>query len=121
MNTEKTVNTIKELEAAIYDKKAELVELNKSLAIFEPDVSDSDYDDWLDEMEGEVEVCGMSYCASTVLKAVDPIAYRCGFNDYVDSLDFSEFSEYGELEESIEELEQEIEDLEEELNAIVGE
>ena len=44
------------------------------------------YDEMLDDCEGPVELCGMTYSASQVLRVVDPVAYRCGFNDYVDSL-----------------------------------
>ena len=44
------------------------------------------YDEMLDDCEGPVIVCGMTYSASQVLREVDPVAYRCGFNDYVDSL-----------------------------------
>ena len=44
------------------------------------------YDEMLDDCEGPVELCGMTYSASQVLREVDPVAYRCGFNDYVDSL-----------------------------------
>jgi hypothetical protein len=44
------------------------------------------YDEMLDDCEGPVTVCGMTYSASHVLREVDPTAYRCGFNDYVDSL-----------------------------------
>ena len=44
------------------------------------------YDEMLDDCEGPVELCGMTYSASHVLREVDPTAYRCGFNDYVDSL-----------------------------------
>ncbi len=43
------------------------------------------YDDMIDECCGEVNV-GVTLCASRVLKECDPIAYRCGFNDYMDSL-----------------------------------
>ncbi len=43
------------------------------------------YDDLLDETAGEVRVGGLTYSASVVLQAVDPIAYRVGFNDWVDS------------------------------------
>ncbi|MCR6713129.1 MAG: hypothetical protein NVV57_10725 [Demequina sp.] len=38
------------------------------------------YDEALDEAYGEP----MGYQASRVLKAVDPIAYRCGFHDWLD-------------------------------------
>ena len=44
------------------------------------------YEEMLDDCEGPVELCGMTYSASHVLREVDPVAYRCGFNDYVDSL-----------------------------------
>jgi hypothetical protein len=44
------------------------------------------FNEMLDDCEGPVELCGMTYSASYVLHKTDPIAYRCGFNDYVDSL-----------------------------------
>ena len=40
--------------------------------------SEEDYDNMLDKVHGEF----MGYSASQILKAVDPIAYRCGFSDY---------------------------------------
>ena len=45
------------------------------------------YDDMLDECHEDVKVCGMTYNTSRVLKEVDPIAYRCGFNDYTSHLE----------------------------------
>ena len=44
------------------------------------------YDDMIDECNEEITISGMRYCASRVLKYADPIAYRCGFSDYIDSL-----------------------------------
>ena len=44
------------------------------------------YEEMLDDCEGDIHLCGMTYRASEVLHSVDPVAYRCGFNDYVDSL-----------------------------------
>jgi hypothetical protein len=43
------------------------------------------YDDILDS-EGPVCIGGVEYSPSLVLREVDPTAYRCGFNDFVDSL-----------------------------------
>lgn len=43
------------------------------------------YDEMLDE-HGEVRIGTLTYSASEVLKAVDPIAYRTGLSDYADSL-----------------------------------
>ena len=40
------------------------------------------FDDFLDEANPVVEILGMSYNLSTVLKKCDPIAYRCAFNDW---------------------------------------
>ena len=42
------------------------------------------YDDFLEEVFGDISVCGYKYSASRVLKAIDPIAYRCGENDWLD-------------------------------------
>lgn len=39
------------------------------------------YDDMLDEIHGEP----MGYPASRILREVDPIAYRVGFHDWLDS------------------------------------
>lgn len=44
------------------------------------------YDDMLDDCNGDIEIMGMKYCTSRVLREVDPIAYNCGFSDYVSSL-----------------------------------
>jgi len=44
------------------------------------------FNEMLDDCEGPVELCGSTYSASYVLREIDPVAYRCGFNDYVDSL-----------------------------------
>ena len=43
------------------------------------------YDDILDS-EGPVCIGNLEYSPSLVLREVDPTAYRCGFNDFVDSL-----------------------------------
>ena len=43
------------------------------------------YDEYLDEVNPVVEICGMKYCPSRVLEEVDPIAYNCGLADFLDS------------------------------------
>lgn len=48
------------------------------------------YEDFLDEVYGTVEVAGMHYDTSRILKATDPIAYREGFCDWLNSSDFVE-------------------------------
>jgi hypothetical protein len=46
--------------------------------------AEQQYDDMLDELY-PVEIGGMSFCASRVLKELDPIAYNCGFSDWLDA------------------------------------
>jgi len=57
------------------------------MATDEP-LSDSDlherYDDMLDELS-TVEIGSLTYQGSRVLREVDPIAYRVGFSDWLDS------------------------------------
>jgi len=40
------------------------------------------YDEMLDDIYGEIEICGITYSASVALYRVDEIAYRVGMNDY---------------------------------------
>jgi len=48
------------------------------------------YDAFLDEVYPEIKIGYLTYSASQVLKAVDPIAYRVGFSDYADMLETEE-------------------------------
>lgn len=43
------------------------------------------YAEMLDEVYPVVNVAGMEYSTSDVLRHVDPIAFRCGMLDWVDS------------------------------------
>lgn len=45
----------------------------------------SGYNDWLDELYGDTDIAGMQYQTSRVLREVDPIAYRTGLDDWLDS------------------------------------
>lgn len=98
----------------IDELKDELEALREDLENFE--INQDDYEEQYCEMLDEistVEIGSLSYNPSTVLREVDPTAYRCGLNDYVDSLDIADSEEYQELEETIIGLENEIEGLEE--------
>ena len=44
------------------------------------------YDDMLDQCYEPYNMSGMIYMPSDILKECDPIAYRVGFSDYVDTL-----------------------------------
>lgn len=52
------------------------------------DVALDRFRDELDELH-EVSVIGISFCASRVLKELDPIAYNCGFSDWLDANDLT--------------------------------
>jgi len=43
------------------------------------------YDEMLDEVYGLVEIAGLQYETSRILKEIDPIAYRCKMMDWLDS------------------------------------
>lgn len=43
------------------------------------------YDDFLDMSYRDVKIGTCTFTASQILKKCDPIAYRCGINDYVDA------------------------------------
>ena len=60
------------------------------------------YDKSLDS-EGTVTVAGMEFNPSRILEELDPVAYRCGYNDWVDSdqsdlEDAIENEDYSEIE-----------------------
>lgn len=78
---------------------------------------DQEYRDFIDEFN-EVKIMGMSYCASRVLEELDPTAYRCGFNDWLDSEEWDEFEgdymKRDDIEKVTEEYEEYLEELENE-------
>ena len=43
------------------------------------------YDDFIDEMSDPIDIMGLKYDSSRVLKEIDPTAYRTYFNDFMDS------------------------------------
>lgn len=84
----------------------------------EVDLSDSEYEDILDELYGTVEICGMTYNVGSTLSGIDPVAFRCGKGDYESQLQ-SELEEQLSNEddddiEFIEELDEEEEEEDEE-------
>ncbi len=73
------------------------------LVDFLNDVVKDDYvDDTIDETNPEVDVCGMKYCASRVLKELDPIAYSMVRDDVINMIaeDIEyELNHYSDVEE----------------------
>jgi hypothetical protein len=85
--------------------KAEIERLEARKIELENNENTDEYDDMLDDSYGEVDICGMKYQSSRVLKELDPTAYQCGMNDYNDSA-------ITEINEEIEQLEADIKDAE---------
>lgn len=60
------------------------VDTHTNKVIYDKELEDM-FEDFLDEVTPVVEVLGMSYNPSQVLKHVDPIAYREEFSNWLDS------------------------------------
>lgn len=88
---EKTLN-----DAAIEMKKEEMDNYE-----IDPDSLEESYKEALNESYEMPN--GWDY--SDVLERMDPIMYRCGLNDYVDSFDKEDQDDYKELMEQLEDLE----------------
>lgn len=111
-----TYTELEQIEAAIEAKNIEITDKQSEIDSFELDSSDYEdqYDDMLNDCYNEV----FNILPSRILSECDPIAYSCGLNDYVDSMELSDSEEYKTLEEELEELNSELEELEEELEEL---
>lgn len=103
-----------EVKQAIYAKQAEIRN-------FSYESTDDEYDSYLDECYGDIDVCGSSYTASYAFKNLDPTAYRCGKSDYDSEKDLDDVEEYQKLTEELEELEDRESDLESEIEELENE
>ena len=101
---------IRKLQDQIKDKESQQNRIE-----LDPDNYEDQFDDSLDDSIPGIEIGCLTYSPSHVLKNVDPIAYRCGLNDFVNSLDVEETDEYKALQEEIDQLQSDIEDLENEI------
>lgn len=106
-------------EIKVKEAQSEVNELKGNLEAFDKSevASEDEFDDMLDE-QGDIEIVGIRYNPSNVLKNVDPAAYQTEFNNWVDSLDEESFPEYVEMREELEEAEDILADLENELEEL---
>ena len=100
---------IRKMQALIADKEKQQEQIE-----LDPDNYEDQFDDMLNE-SGTVEAGGYSFYPSCILRELDPVAYRCSLNDFVNSLDVENSDEYKELQEEIDQLKSDIEDLESEI------
>lgn len=106
---------IESLEILIVDKQTEIDNKQSEIDDFEFECDESEFDDYLDNCEESVTICGMEFLPSDILKNCDPTAYRCAKSDYESNYDLDSCEEYNDLKDELEELESELEDLESEL------
>ena len=68
----------------------ELTEEQEQLVISELDSVDVDdkYEDMLDSFNQSIFICGIEFEPSRILRELDPTAYSCGLNDWLDSEEF---------------------------------
>lgn len=112
---------IETLNAQLIIARNNLKAKQQEMADYEVSRSESDYRDHLDESEETVTICGHEYAAGYALEQVDPTAFRCGMNDWIDSLDKEDEDDYKELMQEVEDLEDEITDLEEKIEELENE
>ena len=118
-------NSIELLRAEVEMKEQEIRKMRSMISAkekqqdqieFDPEDYEEQFDELLDESIPEIEIGNLTYSPSYVLKNVDPVAYRCSLNDFVDSLDVEkESDEYEALQNEIDQLQSDIEDLENEI------
>ena len=117
--TENEINLInlKGKLKALFSRKEEI---QKSIDNFDKSVyaDESGYDEYLNEIYGDIVVCGYSWPASKVLYDVDRIAYNIEFSRYTDYLDEREIPEYLELLDTLKDIKLEIEEIQDEIETL---
>ena len=116
MNTQ-----INELQTVITLINAEIIAKKNAIHNFEYSCTEREYNDFLDQIYGEVNICGITYSASRALKNLDPIAYRCSKSDYESNFDLENCAEYIEKRDELEQLQNELEQLQDELDDLENE
>lgn len=112
-------NDIDNVKVKIEQVKANIEEKQKAIDSFEVSRDEDDYEEYLNDSHGTVDVCGYIYDAGYALKELDPTAFRIGMNDWIDSLDPSDEDGYRDLEDELDELKGELFDLEDELEGLL--
>lgn len=114
---------IEDIEFKLYALRLQVYNLEKQQDQIEldPDNYEDQFDDMLDESIPEIKIGCFRYSPSHVLKNVDPVAYRCGLIDFVDSLDVEDSDEYKALQEEIDDTQNEIDQLQSDIEDLESE
>ena len=103
------MRTIEQVQAEIENLELNISELKSEIDGFEYSLTDSEFDEYLDDSYEEAYVCGMTYSASYILKSCDPVAYRCMKSEFEGGFDLDDCKEYTAMVEELESLESDLE------------
>ena len=109
------MRTIEQVQTEIENIELTISELKAEIDGFEYSLTDSEFDDYLDE-KGEQHTSVGSFYPSDILKNCDHVAYRCAKSYYESSFDLADCTEYTEMLEELESLESDLESLQDELD-----
>ena len=112
------MRTIEQVSTEIENIELNISELRAKINSFEYSLTESEFNDYLDECYDEVNICGMTYSASDALKSCDPVAYRCAKSDYEGNFDLDDCTEYTDMSEQLWDLESDLESLQDELESL---
>ena len=84
----------------------ELEEAENNLKDLEDRNKKDEYDEWLDDLHEPYKVGCCEFSASQVLSELDPIAYDCGYYDFVESERYYYEEQISDLKSELEELEE---------------
>ena len=121
MNTLNIEQQIEAVEAEMNSINEQIENLQSQLDHFEYEVSESEFDDYLDGCYETVTVAGMEFYPSDILKSCDPVAYRCAKSDYESNYDVEDCAEWQDLDRELLDLRYKLEDLESDLEALQDE
>ena len=111
-----TLTNVQQLKRDIEDKQGEIATTQSNIETFEFSCTEEQFNDFLDDVEKSVTICGMEFYPSDILKNCDPIAYRCAKLEYEANLDPNDVGEYQAFIAELDELESQLDDLQTELD-----
>jgi hypothetical protein len=80
-----------ENDLTIYEELLEFLDNETDHNTFNDDEIEAEFEHYLDDFHGDIDICGFGYSASYALKQVDPTAFRTGMSDWSDQ-EFTEIA-----------------------------
>ena len=91
----------------LVDIEKDIVECQNDIDNFELVITDEEFSNYLNETYTSIEIEGIEFCPSVILRKCDPIAYRLLKSDMESNLDLNDFAKYTELQEKLLDLQYE--------------